>query len=171
MPAFAAMPGDQIAAIHAFIRSRAAARPARARLNPGSILVGDPGAGRAYFEGEGKCATCHSPDGDLKGIGTRYDAMALQGRVINPRFGRGPTNQPPRVKVTTPQGVVEGALVQVNDFFVTLVDPKGVRRTIPRDNDKPKVEVQDPAEAHRRMMLTWTDRNMHNVTAYLASLK
>lgn len=172
MPPFPALPEDQVGAIHAFVRSRAAAGPARAKLNPSAILVGDAAAGRAYFEGEGRCATCHSTTADLKGVGTRYDAMQLQGRIINPRFGQGPTNRPARVKVTGPRGgVVEGALVQINDFFVTLIDAKGVRRTIARDNDRPKVEVQDPAEAHRAMMLTWTDRNMHNVTAYLASLK
>jgi cytochrome c oxidase cbb3-type subunit 3 len=61
--------------------------------------------------------------------------------------------------------------VQVNDFFVTLVDGAGVRRTVARDNDTPKVEVNDPADAHRQQMLRWTDRDLHDVTAYLASLK
>ena len=67
--------------------------------------------------------------------------------------------------------MVHGRLVQVNAFFVTLVDGKGVRRTIERDNEVPKVEIDDPLEFHRRQMLKWTDQDMWNVTAYLASLK
>jgi cytochrome c oxidase cbb3-type subunit 3 len=43
--------------------------------------------------------------------------------------------------------------------------------TIARDNDVPKVVVHDPAEAHRQMLLHWSDRDLWNVTAYLASLK
>ena len=37
------------------------------------VLTGDPAAGQAYFNGEGRCATCHSPTGDLAGMasGTR----------------------------------------------------------------------------------------------------
>ncbi len=76
------------------------------------------------------------------------------------------------VKVTLPTGeVVQGRLVQVNAFFVTLVDAGGVRRTLERDNATPKVEIDDPLEAHRQQMMRWTDRTMWNVTAYLASLK
>ena len=67
--------------------------------------------------------------------------------------------------------LVTGQLVQVNDFFVTLIDESGSRRTIARNNDVPKVEIHDPAEAHRQMMLKWKDRDMWNVTAYLAGLK
>lgn len=48
------------------------------------ILVGDPKAGEAFFHGAGKCSSCHSPAGDLKGIGAKYDPVTLQGRIVMP---------------------------------------------------------------------------------------
>jgi len=102
----------------------------------------------------------------------------LQGRMVNPRVvggGRGvtvPPPPPPTVKVTMSGGhVVAGRLVSVNDFFVTLIDGNGVRRTIDRDNDVPKVEISDPLEAHRQQMLVYTDQIMHDLVAYLVTLK
>lgn len=178
MPAFPAMAQPDVAALHAFIRGRAASAPARAAMSPQSILVGNAAAGRAYFEGAGGCTACHSVTGDLKGVGARYNPLILQGRIINPRVvgvGRGgPAAAAPaaKVKVTLGKGrVVSGQLVQVNDFFVTLIDAKGDRRTIARKGPTPRVQIDDPVEAHRKMMLTWTDQNMWNVTAYLASVK
>jgi mono/diheme cytochrome c family protein len=177
MPPFPTLDADDVADMHAFVRSQKAAAPARARLQPDSILIGDAAAGRAWFQGVGGCAACHSATGDLKGVGARYDALTLQGRIVNPRVvGAGRPGvkpaRPARVKVTLPGGnVVEGDLVQQSDFFVTLIDGAGVRRTIPRDNERPKVEVNDPVDAHRQMMLRWTDKALHDVTAYLASLK
>jgi cytochrome c oxidase cbb3-type subunit 3 len=102
--------------------------------------------------------------------------MVLQGRMINPRVVQGDSTArrpvPVTVTVTEPNGrTTSGALVQVNDFYVTLVDGQGARRTFNRDNDVPKVVVHDPAEAHRQMMMRWKDQDMWNVTAYLASLK
>src|SRR5205823_5559710 len=65
------------------------------------VLTGDREAGAKYFNGEGRCATCHSPTGDLKGIGSRLAPAALQQRVMVPR-GRGA--KPTRVIVTPPGG-------------------------------------------------------------------
>ena len=53
------------------------------------VLTGDPKRGEAYFQSAGTCHTCHSPTGDLKGVGSRYDAFTLQARWLNPRGGRG----------------------------------------------------------------------------------
>jgi mono/diheme cytochrome c family protein len=176
MPPFAGYGDGDVAAIHSYVRASAANAPMRAPMDPASILVGNAAAGRAYFAGAGHCTNCHAATGDLRGVGSRYDPVTLQGRVINPRVvavGRGGHVTPPaQVRVTLPGGkVIAGRLMQVNDFFVTLVDGAGVRRTIERDNDTPRVVVDDPADAHRQMMLGWSDRNMWDVTAYLASLK
>jgi cytochrome c oxidase cbb3-type subunit 3 len=76
------------------------------------------------------------------------------------------------VKVTLPNGrTSSGTLVAITDFYVTLVDATGARRTFPRDNDVPRVEVTDPLQAHLDMLLKYTDVNMHNLTAYLVTLK
>ena len=76
------------------------------------------------------------------------------------------------VTVTAPGSApISGRLIRVDDFIVTLVTDDGTRRTFRRDGAVPKVEISDPLEPHRRLVLELTDRDMHNVTAYLATLK
>jgi cytochrome c oxidase cbb3-type subunit III len=146
------------------------------------ILVGDAKAGEAFFNGAGKCRTCHSPSNDLKAIGAKYaDPATLQGRMVLPRGA--PPGSPPtpphrapnalKVTVTPPSGAaVTGALVRVTDFDVTLYEPtSGQMRSWLRNGDTPKVVVIDPLQGHTDMLTKWTDADMHNVTAYLASLK
>jgi len=143
------------------------------------ILVGDPKAGQSYFNGAGKCAACHSPTGDLAGIGAKYDATALQGRIVYPRRGiapGSPAHEDPnavRATVTLPSGgAVTGAIVRLTDFEVTIYDAATKQqRSFLRNGDTPKVVVADPLQAHMDQLLKWTDADMHNVTAYLASLK
>jgi cytochrome c oxidase cbb3-type subunit III len=147
------------------------------------ILTGDPKAGEAFFNGAGRCTSCHSATGDLKGVGAKYDPAMLQNRFVMPRGGRGATPDPPRpayldknavqLTVTLPSGEsFSGALVRVTDFDVTLYDPKTEQtRSWLRNGDVPKVVVTDPLQAHVDMWTKWTDADMHNMTAYLASLK
>jgi cytochrome c oxidase cbb3-type subunit 3 len=59
----------------------------------------------------------------------------------------------------------------ITDFNVTLVDASGIRRTIARDGDVPKVEVADPLAWHIQHLKQLTDKDMHDVTAYLVTLK
>lgn len=147
------------------------------------ILVGDPKAGEAFFNGAGRCHTCHSRAGDLKGIGAKYsDPATLQGRMLLPRGG-GPGGGPPvpahrapnalKVTVTPPSGeTVSGTLVRLTDFDVTLYEPKsGQIRSWLRSGNAPKIVVTDPLQAHVDMLTKWTDTDMHNMTAYLATLK
>jgi mono/diheme cytochrome c family protein len=181
MPAFPTIPPAQLVDLAAFLKMRAAAGSGRPAMNPAAIVVGDAAAGQAYFNGAGGCSKCHSPAGDLKGIGAKYNPVVLQGRMINPRVVTGgrrgappPRAVPIQVKVTMAPGrVISGTLVSVDDFFVTLVDTAGDRRTIERPigSDFPKVEINDPLEAHRQLMLKYTDEAMHNLVAYLVTLK
>jgi cytochrome c oxidase cbb3-type subunit III len=143
------------------------------------VLVGDPKAGQAYFNGAGRCATCHSETGDLRGIGAKYTPVDLQGRIVYPRRG-GIQGSPAyedknavKVTVTPASGTpVSGAIVRLTDFEVTLFDPATrQQRSFLRTGDTPKVVVTDPLQAHMDQLLKWTDADMHNVTAYLASLK
>ena len=145
-----------------------------AKLN---VLVGNAQAGEAYFQAN--CANCHSVTGDLKGIGAKYaDPRILQntwvsGRLSGGRGGRGGQGgKPSTVTVTFPDGQrLEGELVREDDFIVTLMLPDGTRKSIARNGDLPKVEVHDPDAAHKKMIFTLADKDMHNVTAYLATLK
>jgi mono/diheme cytochrome c family protein len=145
------------------------------------VLTGDAAAGEAFFNGAGRCATCHSVAGDLKGIGSRYDPVTLQQRILMPRGGRGQGPPQPgyldrnaiRAAVTLPSlQRVEGVLVRVTDFDVTIYDPAaGEMRTWLRHDNVPEVTLTDPLQAHVDMWTRWTDADMHNMTAYLAEQK
>ena len=145
---------------------------------PLDILVGDAKAGAAYFEQ--KCATCHATSGDLQGLATRVpEAMALQnlwvsgGRAAGRRQFRPPTERSTaKVSVTLPSGeTVEGALVKLDDFLVTVRQADGTVRSLRRDGDVPAVVVSDPLKGHLELLSVLTDKNMHDVTAFLATLK
>jgi mono/diheme cytochrome c family protein len=146
------------------------------------ILVGDPKAGEAYFNGAGKCRSCHSTTNDLKSIGAKYsDNVTLQQRMVLPRTpapGTPPMpayRAPNALKVTVAPASgdsVTGALVRLTDFEVTLYEPKsGQMRSWLRNGDSPKVTVTDPLQGHVELLSKWTDADMHNVTAYLAGIK
>jgi hypothetical protein len=96
------------------------------------VLTGDPKAGEAYFNGAGKCNTCHSPTGDLAGVAKRYDPPTLQQQFIFPRTisrdnqGHITAPKPVSVTVVSPNGsAVSGVLDQLDDFSVSLTDSSG----------------------------------------------
>jgi cytochrome c oxidase cbb3-type subunit 3 len=145
-----------------------------------SALVGDAAAGKVFFAA--KCASCHSVTGDLQGYGTKNpDAKAAQNRWISGggggrgRAGGGggaPDARTVMVTVTLPSGEsVQGALLLVDDFLVSLTQPDGTVRTFRRDGDVPKVEIKDPMQGHKTFLDTMKNKDMHDVTAYLESLK
>jgi len=145
---------------------------------PLNILVGDPKAGEAYFNGDGKCSSCHSPTGDLAHIASKYDPPALQLKVVFPQtaaFGRRssvPKSQKPvTVTVTTPSGEkVSGVLDEMDDFTVSLRDDSGNYRTFARGPGV-QVEKHDPYAAHVALLDQYTDKQIHDVVAYLDTLK
>jgi mono/diheme cytochrome c family protein len=173
---------EQVSDIAAFIHSFRVGGYDISRMVPPSILVGDAAAGEATFKT--KCASCHSVTGDLKGLGAKIsDPKQLQNGFLMPgggggRGGRGggrggPFNVPPTtVTVTLASGQkVTGRLSRIDDFTVTLIDPDETQRTFRRDGDVPKVEVHDPLKAHKDLLPTYTDKQIHDLTAYLVTLK
>jgi cytochrome c oxidase cbb3-type subunit III len=173
MPPFVLAPA-QVTDLAMFLRSAAAA----GNRGTAAVVVGDARAGEAFFNGAGKCTKCHSITGDLKGIGLKYPTAALQGRIVLPRGrggypGRGSEIAPFRtVTVTLPTGERHaGTLVSVSIFAVTLQDASGARHTFTRNDDIPKVEITDPLQAHLDLMTTLTDKAMHDLTAYLVTLR
>jgi cytochrome c oxidase cbb3-type subunit 3 len=179
MPAFP-LPPDAINAIAEYLHSvlalagRQGRPPEDENVPPEKALVGDAAAGQAYFTA--KCGSCHSASGDLKGLRARAaDPRELQNLwVSGGRGGRGGggTQRPVTVIVTPASGArVEGRLVRMDDFFVVLMQDDGTRRTFARKGNEPKVEVRDPSDAHRALVPTLADKDMHNVTAYLWTLK
>jgi mono/diheme cytochrome c family protein len=172
----------QVADLAAFLHARIETAVNRGAYKILDILTGDPKAGEAYFNGAGGCSACHSPTGDLKGIGSKYDPVALQGRIVMPPRGRGgpgrggptePGKGAITVTVTPLNGApVTGLLVRLTDFDVTLRDASGQTQSWLRlRDDVPKVMITDPLKAHLDMVTRWTDQDMHNMTAYLATLK
>ena len=167
------LPASQIADVAAFIHSFKVGGYDISRMTPLTIVVGDAKAGQTYFDS--KCATCHSVSGDLKGIGERIpDAKALQQTWLVPGSGRGegvPRPKPVMVTVTQAGKKIEGRLVRIDDFLVTLMDSEGVRRTFVREGDLPKVELRDPLQPHKDLLRTYSDKDIHNLTAYLVTVK
>jgi cytochrome c oxidase cbb3-type subunit III len=184
MPKFE-MSQEQNKDIAAFLHQRIAAVVDRGAYKVLNILVGDAKAGEAFFNGAGKCNTCHSPTDDFKGIGAKYDPVTLQDRIVMPRgrggFGGGPRRGAPNgkalssfptVTVTLPSGKsFSGQPLLVTDFDVVLRDDSGTIRSFTRDGDTPKVEIKDPLQAHVDMLVVWKDSDLHNMTAYLVTLK
>jgi cytochrome c oxidase cbb3-type subunit 3 len=189
MPAFSLPENDMLAVVE-FLHSvmgqagRQGRPPERETPYELNVLVGDAAAGEVYFSRA--CSRCHSTTGDLQGIATRVaNPRALQnlwvsggrgggrgGAAAATVAGRGGGRGSVMVTVSVPGSApVTGRLVRIDDFIVTLMDADGVRRTFSRSGAVPKVEVNDPLEPHRRLVLELTDRDMHNVTAYLATLK
>jgi len=140
------------------------------------VLTGAATEGSTYFNGEGKCATCHGVSASsLAGIGARYSPVDLQQRFLFPsRGGRGGAPNPATavtVTITPTTGpVMSGALVQMDDFDVTFRDAAGAVRSIRRTPGMTVVKT-DPLRAHQLLLDSITDKQMHDVVAYLATLK
>jgi len=142
-----------------------------------NVLVGDAKAGEAAFTK--LCSSCHSVTGDLKGIGAKYeDPKELQNSWVSGvrggagrGFGRG---GPGTVTLANGQKL-EGRIVRKDDFIVTIVLPDGTRRSLPLDNGSVReVDVKDAQEPHKKMILVMDDpdnKNMHDITAYLATIQ
>ena len=186
MPALP-MPDADVFAIAEYIHSilataRGQGAPPESDAPLPNALVGDAKSGEVYFAA--KCTSCHSPTGDLAGIGSRItEAKALQNHWVvgGGGGGRGRGAAPGTVSsdrrrvtatVTLPNGEkVQGQLARLDNFLLTLSLDDGRLRTFRRDGDSPKIEVKDPLEAHKALPGILTDKDMHDVTAYLATLK
>jgi cytochrome c oxidase cbb3-type subunit 3 len=189
MPPVAMSDGD-IRAVAEYIHSVLASAAGQGAPPPGppvelNILVGDSKAGQSYFAA--RCSSCHSPTGDLRGLATRLgDPKAVQnawvsGSAGGGRGGRGgavggttagPSRRTVTVTVTQPTGErIDGQLDRLDDFMVVLTTADGRQRSITRKGGVPKVEVHDPMAGHRRLLEVLTDKDMHDVTAYLVTLK
>lgn len=175
MPKFA-FSAEQVADVAAFLHTFRAAGYDESRQRPPSIVVGDPKAGEAYFAR--RCASCHSATGDLRGLATRIeDPRLLQQTWLMPGSGAGrgnpPVKLPPtRVVVTAASGEkIEGVLERLDDFVVSLTTDAGDHRSFRLTGDTPKVDVKDPLQPHMNLLRTYTDADIHNLTAYLVTLK
>ena len=181
MPKFALSASD-ITDIAAWLHSQ----PLSDRGSPSNldILVGNAKDGEAYFAGGGQCTQCHSATGDLAGIGSRYEPKTIQNLIVSGGGGRGrgrrrspggapvKASRPTTVTVTLPSGQrVQGELDHLSAFIVALREPDGTYRSFARHDSLPKVVVTNPRQWHLDRLPQWRDADIHNLTAYLVTLK
>ena len=143
-----------------------------------NINTGDPKAGETYFQSH--CASCHSGTGDLAHVASKYEAEGLLSRILYPSandHGRSSAKaSDPKalstVTVISPTGQsTSGVLEYMDDFTVSLVDASGEHHSWSREEPGLKVEIHDPLKAHQELLTQYTDTDMHNVLAYLETLK
>jgi cytochrome c oxidase cbb3-type subunit III len=173
-PAFEGLTSREVLLLAHYLRDRVYDTLRGAPMfKPGNVLTGDPKAGAEYFQGEGGCAQCHSPTGDLAGIGKRLEPVNLQQRFLFPHTARrqGPGAKVVTVTVTTESGeTFAGDLDRMDDFNVSWRDASGTYHSV-RRTPGTRVVKTDPFTAHVALLPRITDKNMHDVVAYLESLK
>jgi len=184
MPAFDHVDEQQLAALVAFIYDRKVkAKEGRRRtVDVSDLQTGNAEAGMRYFNGAGGCAKCHSPSGDLAGIAGKLQGLELLKRMLYRENGRAAESSPgdgrlaepskaiPTATVTLPSGeTVTGKLAYRDEFTIALTDPSGWYRSWPVT--RVKFTVMNPLDAHIEQLAKYTDEDMHNVLAYLQTLR
>ncbi|MBV9267916.1 MAG: c-type cytochrome [Acidobacteriaceae bacterium] len=167
MPKFGLSDQD-IAALVAFIHNQLkiaqSQKGGRRGVAVSDLQTGNVEAGKQYFNGAGGCASCHSPTGDLAGVASRYQGLKLETRLLYPENVTG------KVTVTLPSGdVISGTLAYRDEFTIALRDSSGAWRSWPVDTVKFKVDA--PVEAHSELLGKYTDDDIHNLMAYLQTLR
>ncbi|MEK6398565.1 MAG: c-type cytochrome [Terriglobus sp.] len=170
MPAFPTLTADQVTDLVAFLHARIVFTDSRETEGPRSgyqkqqLLTGNAQAGEAYFNGKGQCSQCHSAKGDLAGIAAKYQPTELEGRILYPR---GKTST---VTVTLRDGrQYTGKLLHADPFYVSLEDSDGKYHSWTASSVK--AVVNDPLEKHRQLLATYTNKDVHDLLAYLETLK
>ncbi|HLH43918.1 MAG TPA: c-type cytochrome [Bryobacteraceae bacterium] len=167
MPSFD-LPEAQIRDIAAFLRSRTQAAIDRRAYQLKELNTGDAKAGEAYFNGAGKCNSCHSPAGDLAGVAKRYETQALLEKFLYPARGRERKPVEAAVKLASGQ-TVSGQVEYLDDFILSVRDAEGEYHSWPRDSVQ--AALKDPYAAHQDLLRQYTDADIHNLLAYLANLR
>lgn len=170
MPSFSSFDVKQTADIVAFLHARILATDSRETAGPRagyqlkSLLTGDASAGKAYFDGAGGCNKCHSATGDLAGVASRYPATTLQGKMLYPR------GKAPSAIVRLRNGdVVRGAVSHIDPFYIAIIDKNGNYHSWNRS--AVTVEVDDPLRGHLSLLGKYTNKDVHDLFAYLETLK
>lgn len=159
----------QIDDVVAFLEWRLAdagrASPADAHdLSLEQLLTGDPMAGKAFFNGAGSCSRCHSPSGDLAGIAKKFSPADLQARFLYP------SDVPKTVTITMSDGrQTTGELLYQDAFSIAIKDHDGWYHSWPCN--KVRFQIQNPLATHLELLPKYTSADVHNLFAYLETLK
>lgn len=165
MPRFN-LPEMDMAAIVAFIHDQKtkaeSQKGGRRGVDVADLQTGNLDAGKKYFAAN--CASCHSPTGDLAGVGTRFQGLKLEQRFLYPK------DAPGKATVTLPSGKqVTGQLAYKDEFVIGLKDSYGWYQSWPLSTVK--VQVDAPVEAHFDLLTKYSDSDIHNLMAFLQTLK
>jgi len=172
MPAFPTLAESDLAAIVAFIHDQKtkaeAATGGRRSVEIGDLQTGNARAGRRYFESA--CKRCHSATGDLAGVASRFEGLALLRRMLYPGSQLGTPARRPTAIVTTRDGEsVTGEVANRDEFTIAVAEAGGRYRSWPVD--RVSVTISDPLQAHADQLVRYTDATMHDVLAYLHTLR
>lgn len=167
MPAFG-LPASDIAALVAFIHDQKikmeSQKGGRRGVDVADLQTGNATAGKEYFNGSGKCSSCHSPTGDFAGLAKRLEGLKLEERMLYPKGAK------ETVTVTLPSGqTLAGELVYHDEFTLGMRDSDHHYHSWPAASIK--YTIQAPAEAHVELLSKYTDADIHNLMAYLQTLR
>ncbi len=170
MPAFPLMTASDISDLVAFLHARVdvASVSSSNGLAGGyslqQLLTGNADEGKQYFNGSGGCISCHSPTGDLAGIAGKYSPEELETTFLYPR------EHHVTATISLPSGKkVHGKLLHLDAFYVAILNDDGWYCSWPLQETK--VQVKDPLAGHLKLLQKYTDKDIHNVFAYLETLK
>ena len=171
MPAFPTLTATQIADIVAFLHAKItvsdnrSAEGGAAGYSLTRLLTGNAEAGKQFFDGNGTCTKCHSATGDLAGIAKKYPPAELESRMLYPHVTKqtGTVSLPSGEKVT-------GQIIHLDAFDVAVLDASGNYRSWPL-RPGVKVELDDPLRRHLELLTTYTDKDVHDLFAYLETLQ
>jgi cytochrome c oxidase cbb3-type subunit 3 len=159
---------EQIASLTAFIHAQRdtalTKKGGRRGVDVSDLQTGNVESGKRYFDGAGSCASCHSPTGDLAGIASRYKGLELEEQMLYPKHAKS------RVAVTLASGLtITGTLEYLDEFTVGLIDSAGWYRSWRTGDVQYKVDA--PVNAHVELFSKYTDADIHDLMAYLQTLR
>ena len=140
----------------------------RRSVDVADLQTGNATAGKRYFDSA--CTKCHSATGDFAGLAARLQGLQLLQRMLYPNGPPRDPNRAPQVTVTLASGqVATGRLAYRDEFTIALTDASGWYRSWP--TKQVRFTVDDPLQAHAEQLGKYTDADMHDVLAYLQSLR
>jgi len=158
---------DTVAFLHAQLKrldKTSPGKPSRDHYTMSLLLTGNAEAGKQYFDGGGGCAACHSPIGDLAGIASRHKGLELEQQMLYPKHAKS------KVAVTLASGqTITGTLEYLDEFTIGLIDPSGSYRSWRTSDVQYKVDAA--VDAHLELLSKYTDANIHDLMAYLQTLR
>jgi cytochrome c oxidase cbb3-type subunit 3 len=180
MPPFPAIADVDMKKLVEYIHTRKKAVDAnpgrRRKVSADDLSTGNADAGRAYFDGA--CSTCHTTTGDLAGIASKYRGLALMQRMLYPTAGNAVPLAPGEKRKANPVTAtitlasgqtVSGPIAYRDEFTIAITDSAGYYRSWPASDVT--VSINDPLKAHADLLPKYSDADIHNLFAYLQTLK